>query len=67
MSNGYGAMSNWYVDYHQALQLRLLGLFLVFGILWPAVCLMVIASSKVAKHVTWRGAPRERIPRGYET
>jgi hypothetical protein len=60
-------MSNWYIDYHQALQLRLLGSFLVFAVLLPGVYLLVTAGSRLAKRVTWRVAPRTRISRGYET
>jgi hypothetical protein len=60
-------MSNWYLDYHHALQLRLLGLALVFGVLWPGLCLLVIAGSRLARRVTWRPELRPRVPRGYET
>jgi hypothetical protein len=60
-------MSNWFIEYHDALQLRLLGLVLVFGVLWPAACLLVTAASRLATHATSRAPSGPRIPRGLET
>jgi hypothetical protein len=50
-----GTMNNWLIDYHHALQLRLLGLLIVFGIVFPVLCLLVAAVRSLAKRLA-RGA-----------
>ena len=42
-------MENWLIDYHHALQLRLLGLLFFFGIVFPALCLVLAAGRRLAK------------------
>jgi hypothetical protein len=50
-----GIMNNWLIDYHHALQLRLLGLLVMLGIVFPALCLLVAAGRTLAKRLA-RGA-----------
>jgi hypothetical protein len=44
-------MSNWYIDYHRALELRLLGIGVMFGIVWPILLLLVTGARRLAWHL----------------
>jgi hypothetical protein len=44
-------MNNWLIDYHHALQLRLLGLLITFGVVIPSLCLLVAAGRSLAKRL----------------
>jgi len=57
-------MSNWFANYHHVLLLRLLGLAVVFGVLWPGLWMLLAIGSRsarrLARHVwhgrrTWQG------------
>jgi hypothetical protein len=54
-------MNNWLIDYHHALQLRLLGLLIIFGVLFPALCLLVAVGRGLAKRLA-RGAEYSTRP-----
>ena len=60
-------MSNWSIDYHHAQLLRLLSMVIVFGVLWPSLCLVFEAGSRLARRVAERATRRPRITRGQMT
>ncbi len=51
-------MDNWLADYHHALQFRLLGLAVVFGLLWPGLALVIggFRSASLRARDVWNGA-----------
>jgi hypothetical protein len=49
-----GIMNNWLIDYHHALQLRLLGLVVIFGVVFPVLCLLATAGHRMAKRFAAR-------------
>jgi hypothetical protein len=44
-----GIMNNWLIDYHHALQIRLLGLLVIFGVVFPVLCVLATAGHGMAK------------------
>jgi hypothetical protein len=50
----FGGMSNWFTNYHQALQLRALSLIVVFGALCPGLGLLVLAGRRLTGRLTRR-------------
>ncbi len=44
-------MSNWFNVYHQALLVRLAGLALIFGVLWPGLWLLFSMAFRLAQRV----------------
>jgi hypothetical protein len=57
-------MDNWLIDYHHALQLRLAGLLIIFGVAFPALALVAVAARAVARRLMRRlaGAVRYAPP-----
>jgi hypothetical protein len=51
-------MTNWLVDYQHALLVRLLGLAVVLGVIWPGLWLLLVirfrSASRLARHI-WHG------------
>lgn len=41
-------MSDWFIDAEYAYLVRLIGLLVVFGVLWPSLCLLVVAGRAIA-------------------
>jgi hypothetical protein len=52
--------NNWLIDYHHALQLRLLGLLIIFGVIFPGLCLLLAAGRGMAQRVVRRAADPRR-------
>jgi HAMP domain-containing protein len=46
--------NNWFLDYHLALQFRLLGLVVIFGVVCPALCALVGAGRLLARLIARR-------------
>jgi hypothetical protein len=46
--------NNWLLDYHHALQFRLLGLMVIFGIVLPALCALIGAGRLLARLIARR-------------
>jgi hypothetical protein len=59
-----GIMNNWLIDYHHALQLRLLGLLVIFGVVFPALCLLVAVGRGLAKRLAQGAEYSTRSPQG---
>jgi hypothetical protein len=56
-------MSNWFNVYHQALLVRLAGLALIFGVLWPGLWLLFNMAVRLAQrclHVIGQNARPQR-------
>jgi len=47
-------MNNWFIDYHHAHLLRLLSLVIIFGIVWPSLCFVMVTGSRLAKRFAQR-------------
>jgi HAMP domain-containing protein len=58
-------MNNWLIDYHHALQLRLLGLLIIFGIVFPALCLLVATGRTLAKRLARAAEYAAHPPQGH--
>lgn len=56
-------MSNWFVDYHHAQLLRLLSMVIMFGVVWPSLCLLFVACSKLRTHIAERMTAKARMTR----
>jgi hypothetical protein len=46
-----GAMNTGFLNYHEALLVRLAGLALIFGILWPGLWLLVTIAIRTLRHI----------------
>ena len=58
-------MSNWFNVYHQALLVRLAGLALIFGVLWPGLWLLFGMAFRLAQRVLRATGQNARPQQGH--
>ena len=60
----FSAMSNWYIDYHHAQLLRLMSMIIVFGVLWPGLCVVFLVCARLVRRFIDSAAHHADVTRG---